>query len=428
MPTRLQKIPNIIPEKLGVEIFEAGEYPQGTWTEADLDQIVADYDEKFRQAQITKDHIQGGQTFGGVRRIYRVGSKLLADFVNISGDIVREIRAHQWKARSVEFRREEQKGNRWYLTAVTMLGALQPAVPGMAPINFTLHQDGKVGATVRFNVAGALSIDDISVMFDADMPTAPDGVTHGTLIRTISCVENIAHWHDCFIDADGNGYTGPPKRYDDNWNLCIEDGGHQHAIAGGAIAPASEVSHTHELMLVITTGQGEVSMSKTATPGDGAKIEVDAVAFSAQQAENASLKRECENLRAENTAIKAEQSETARKAAFAKAFDQAVSEGRCVPAQRDAEMAIYMSLPDSSVVKFSDGKTDGTPASAYLDAIKLRPVVIQMGAVGFDGNGAPRKRDESSDIRGIQDDQKIKAFMDKNPGVTYADALVKVSA
>ena len=48
-------------------IFKAGKYPQGTFTDEDIEQLAKNYDPKFCEAPITLDHEQSGPALWGYR-------------------------------------------------------------------------------------------------------------------------------------------------------------------------------------------------------------------------------------------------------------------------------------------------------------------------------------------------------------------------
>ena len=62
----------------GIEIFRAGRYPQGEFTELDLEIIANSYDPKVHEAPITLDHKDDGPAFGWIGAVRRVGDKLIA--------------------------------------------------------------------------------------------------------------------------------------------------------------------------------------------------------------------------------------------------------------------------------------------------------------------------------------------------------------
>jgi hypothetical protein len=92
----------------GIEIFRAGAYPQGSYDEAFLDRLVANYDPKFHEAPNYLDHEdENGKrmfplAFGWVSRIWREGKTLLADLRDVPKQFMDWWREGRVKKRSVE--------------------------------------------------------------------------------------------------------------------------------------------------------------------------------------------------------------------------------------------------------------------------------------------------------------------------------------
>lgn len=117
-----------------VEVFRAGDYPQGKFTSADLHSIVSRYDAQFLKAPNTLDHAQSGPAYGHVTGLSTDGTLLFAD-LEVTEDLADQIKAKKYLSRSVEFFRDlEGKGP--YLKAVSWLGAKAPQVKGLADVDF----------------------------------------------------------------------------------------------------------------------------------------------------------------------------------------------------------------------------------------------------------------------------------------------------
>lgn len=127
----------------GAEIFDAGTWPAQTGpvtvTVEDIDAIVASFEALglSRKVPLKAGHnddqpmTDGQPALGWVSRIWRQGSKLMADFVDMPTVIHEAIRTKRYKTVSVELLRNVQAGTRklpWVLDAVSLLGADQPAV------------------------------------------------------------------------------------------------------------------------------------------------------------------------------------------------------------------------------------------------------------------------------------------------------------
>ncbi|CAB4164996.1 hypothetical protein UFOVP820_2 [uncultured Caudovirales phage] len=122
----------------GAEIFAAGEWNGLSFTESDLDSIVASFDAMNLAGRVPlkfghtgSDARDGAPALGWVDKIYRDGGKLLADFTSIPSVVYDAIKEGMYKFVSVELLKDVQANTRqipWVLDAVALLGADQPAV------------------------------------------------------------------------------------------------------------------------------------------------------------------------------------------------------------------------------------------------------------------------------------------------------------
>lgn len=121
------------------EVFRAGSYPQGTFTNDDLDIIVKNYDENFVAAALTFDHDWYGRAYGWVSELKREGDLLLAKFKNVSKQCIELVREKAYTRFSVEIW-PELDGRRPYLGAITLLGAAIPQVKGLKSASFSENE------------------------------------------------------------------------------------------------------------------------------------------------------------------------------------------------------------------------------------------------------------------------------------------------
>ena len=117
------------------EVFKAGKYPQGKFTEKEIAEIAKNYDPKFCEAPITIDHQQSGPAYGWVDTVKADGDKLKVAFKDVPQEFEKDVNDGKYKKVSVElYRNLEGKGA--YLKAVSFLGAATPQVKGLEPIKF----------------------------------------------------------------------------------------------------------------------------------------------------------------------------------------------------------------------------------------------------------------------------------------------------
>ena len=117
------------------EIFKAGNYPQGAFTEADIKSLVTNYDPSFCEAPLTLDHMQSGPAYGWVSTLKDDNGRLKASFRDVTDGLRDYVQSGQYKKISVEIYRDLE-GRKPYLKAVSFLGAAIPQVKGMEPVQF----------------------------------------------------------------------------------------------------------------------------------------------------------------------------------------------------------------------------------------------------------------------------------------------------
>lgn len=125
----------------GVEIFAAGKWNGDTYNESDLDTLVTAFEEtKGKLKPYLKLGHGGDQSIlradempaaGYIANLYRVGKKLLADFVNVPDKIFELIKRRAYSKVSSEIYQNihvDGKKYPWALKAVALLGGETPAV------------------------------------------------------------------------------------------------------------------------------------------------------------------------------------------------------------------------------------------------------------------------------------------------------------
>ena len=117
------------------EVFKAGNYPQGKFTKAEVEELAKNYDPSFCEAPITLDHEQKGPAYGWVENLKEDGGVLKATFKDLSDDLKEFVNQGKYKKISIEIYRELE-GKKPYLKAVSFLGASIPQVKGMQAVEF----------------------------------------------------------------------------------------------------------------------------------------------------------------------------------------------------------------------------------------------------------------------------------------------------
>ncbi|MCF8112782.1 MAG: hypothetical protein K9K21_02895 [Desulfotignum sp.] len=117
-----------------VEIFRAGEHvskggQRENWGEADLDEIVRNYNSKEAEAPLVAGYPKDNDpAYGWVEGLKRAGSILLAKFKQVQPDFARAVREGRYKKRSISL----LPGN--HLRHVGFIG-VEVAIPGLADLS-----------------------------------------------------------------------------------------------------------------------------------------------------------------------------------------------------------------------------------------------------------------------------------------------------
>jgi len=117
------------------DVFKAGNYPQGKFSEQDVESLASNYDPKFCEAPITLDHEQRGPAYGWVSELKSENGKLKASFRDVAPELKDFVQSGKYRKISVEIYKELE-GRKPYLKAVSFLGACIPQVKGMDPVEF----------------------------------------------------------------------------------------------------------------------------------------------------------------------------------------------------------------------------------------------------------------------------------------------------
>lgn len=124
--------------ELEVEIFRGGDYgSKGRYDPPDLDGIAEDYRPERHEAPVTLDHAQQGPAHGWVKRLHRIGDRLVATLWKLSPALREWLRDGAYRKCSVELYRAFRETGRPYLKAVSFLGAAAPEVKGLQPPVFS---------------------------------------------------------------------------------------------------------------------------------------------------------------------------------------------------------------------------------------------------------------------------------------------------
>ena len=136
-------------ELIGREIFAVGKWNGMEFSEADLDDIVLNFNnlKDVHRVPLKFGHndeqpmTDGQPAIGWVSRVFREGKKLYADFVDMPRTLMEAVKNKLYRTVSVELLFDvDHKGNKFghVLDAVALLGADHPAVNTLADLDALL--------------------------------------------------------------------------------------------------------------------------------------------------------------------------------------------------------------------------------------------------------------------------------------------------
>lgn len=139
-----------------LQIFKTGKQTDSngierTWTAADLDQIAAAYNPANHEAPVVIGHPKdNAPAFGWVEKVWREGETLWAGLKDLVPEFVDLVKQGLFKKRSISLYPDLT------LRHIGFLGAMPPAVKGLADIQFTADE----GATYEFgdDAVGAVRV------------------------------------------------------------------------------------------------------------------------------------------------------------------------------------------------------------------------------------------------------------------------------
>lgn len=436
MQTTLSKQPDGTFSITAMEIFRVGDYGEkGSYSEADLDAVAADYKPTAHEAPLTVDHEQTGPAFGWVSRVWREGESLLCDIKQVPAEMADMLRQGTWKKRSVELYRKFQGTMRPYLKAVSLLGAAAPHVKGMRDLQFAEGSPSESfdfeAPTIRF--------------FDAmEAWPRPDGVSTGVLSRIGDAGNFLGHSHRVAVDDLGNGFTSAPETWDegiDRWRhlRAGEPGFHQHVIIGGRMQPADDGrgnQHTHpfggSIAMSDKPSGAPAPASNPQNPAPAANPSVTLEQFNELKAKLEAAEAASKRMADALVASEARAANDKALAAFDAAFAGLLAEGKVAPAERDGLLATFMALPKDSAepVKFTDaaGKevSVASPRAAFLEGLNARQARTDLtkaiGETRFSESTDPNAKDAQRLKRA---DEILAERKKTDPSFSRQDAIVE---
>jgi hypothetical protein len=144
--------------KAGTHISASGK--SRTWSHADLDRVVTSYDPAKREAPLVLGHPKtNAPAFGWVEKVRRAGDYLEASFKQVPDQLKQAVKAGAYKHKSISLFPDGT------LRHVGILGAAQPAVPGLGEVNFEAEENF---TTYNFNEEARVTIEEMQAKLDAE--------------------------------------------------------------------------------------------------------------------------------------------------------------------------------------------------------------------------------------------------------------------
>lgn len=141
-----------------VEIFATGNHNGDTYTEADLDEMVANYSKVGYMPPLKDGYCKdkpGMPALGWIQNVRRMGNKLVADFVDLHEKVYEAIKTRRYGTVSSEIYWNLKNNNGTFkkaLKAVALLGAEIPGVADLRPLReVVFNAEGVRRYTTRFS-------------------------------------------------------------------------------------------------------------------------------------------------------------------------------------------------------------------------------------------------------------------------------------
>jgi hypothetical protein len=146
-----------------IELFRAGNYGEkGSYTAADIDKMVANYDPAKHEAPVVMGHPEmDAPAYGWVEALKRSGDVLLGKLKQVPDQFAQLVNEGRFKKRSISFYRGENGPS---LRHVGFLGAMPPEVKGLADVKLASFSAGAFEA-IEFTEEQAMNSDEIKKSF-----------------------------------------------------------------------------------------------------------------------------------------------------------------------------------------------------------------------------------------------------------------------
>ena len=377
-------------------IFRAGTYPQGTFSDDDLKQIVDSYDPNYLSAPFSTDHKKDGPAFGYAGQLKFENGTIYANSDDMNPALRKAVREKNYGRVSIElFRHLPEKGR--YLKAISFLGVKVPAVKGLenqlAQAEFEDQESDQVEFTLDIaeneisfqkgaegDGTGKSVRDEIQKLRDAGMTLQQIG---SQVDRSVSTLQQI-------IAGD---ITNPPESL---------------LTALRKVTPPDDESDDSE--------------DPAAGPSDDFQAMQDRIA--ALEAEKNALADKFQATDAERQQAEERLQEieiNRRKLEFEEWLNARIAFGSVMPRHKEKLMELLLAL--ESVELFEEGEAD--PVAAFQEFVESLPPVIDGTEKVKKGDG-PKENTGSDDLAMEARAYRKKFQEDTGKLISFAEAVHRV--
>ena len=179
-----------------IELFRAGDYgAKGTYSEADIDSMIANYHPGNHEAPIVLGHPENdAPAFGWVESLKRSGNMLLGRFKQVSPQFEQMVRSGLFKKRSLSFLKN---GNGTLtLRHVGFLGAMPPEVKGLADVKFAfgdsreftivvMSENTNICGIGKINLVPGIALSNVELAEDAAQLSVSENISYGEALMKL---------------------------------------------------------------------------------------------------------------------------------------------------------------------------------------------------------------------------------------------------
>lgn len=398
-------------EELVIDAFKAGEYPQGTFTVKELNEIQSTYNPQKFEAPILIGHVSAykGDTkipaYGWVGSVKVVGDHLKLVASEFSQQLKDLIKGGFYKKVSAAFFQPNDPNNptpgKWHLHHLAFLGAIPPAVKGLEQIAFA--EVGNFGDGVVFAEM------DIATVIDQ----AEKLGTEDTIKDMTEAVATFMAKVEDTLKSDVDEATKQNRidlaKTDLSNELCTISDMHFGLTRKleGMEEHTEKEEYSEQKNRIIELAQSIINKftkGKEENPVDAKlqkQLEDENTALKAKVAEFAEAQRLADEakVKADNDA-----KEALVKTEVTAFCEQAIRDGKMTPAMREKDEPIMLSLAKTS------------PDALVSFREKYSAPVVPIGEFAEAGKDLPKKNERPAIF--VQADQYIKEHPSEFAGLT----------